>query len=232
MEIIARSNVILMKHYCRHFFILTPALGSAGREAAKEPGGAGLCCPERHCSQADEVAMPATPKCLLLLPALAALAACDPAPYRTGPSAYETPPPPDMTGTLGGPQAFADVAVASNATPVMPASPLVPAAPLRMSAPEVAAAFTNNTAEGVSSAGQPYAAYFTADGVEHFRIGDFDDRGRWRILPDGRFCTSLSRLGGGESCYVLYRSGPATITFETPGGLALGNLTLVRGDAS
>ena len=50
---------------------------------------------------------------------------------------------------------------------------VAPATPIRMSATEVASMLANNTAEGVTTNGLPYAAYFTPDGHERFREGTF-----------------------------------------------------------
>jgi hypothetical protein len=168
--------------------------------------------------------MPAASKLLPLLPALALLAACEPAPYHPG-HAVSAAPPPNLTGALGTPLApAATMPLAGSSVPV------VPGAPLRLSAPEIAAAFTNNTAQGVSTNGSPYAAYFAADGQERFRSGDFSDVGTWRVLPDGRFCSTLTNLGSGaEQCYIMYRSGD-TITFQRPDGITVGSVNIVAGD--
>lgn len=172
--------------------------------------------------------MAALSKLLPLLPALVLLAACEAAPYHPGhavSAAPPPPPPPNLTGALGTPLApAATMPLAGSSVPV------VPGAPMRLSADEIAAAFTNNTAQGVAADGQPYAAYFTADGQERFRAGAFTDVGTWRVLPDGRFCSALTRLGGGgEECYIMYRSGNA-ITFQRPDGVTVGSVTVVAGD--
>lgn len=169
--------------------------------------------------------MPAASKTsLAILPLLALLAACDAAPYHEG-HAVSAAPPPDLSGALGAPVAVAPVGAPVSGSTV-PVAPL----PVRMSAPELAETFANNTAEGVSSTGAPYAAYFVGDGSERFLSGGFRDSGRWRVLADGRLCTSLSSLSDrGESCYVMYRSG-ATITFAAPDGTAVGSVTVVAGD--
>jgi hypothetical protein len=105
-------------------------------------------------------------------------------------------------------------------------------APMRMSAPEITTAFANNTVQGVTADGRPYAAFFTADGTQRFREGDFTDVGTWRVLPDGRFCSALTRLGdNAEQCYVMYRSAN-TITFEQPDGVTVGSVNLLPGDPS
>jgi hypothetical protein len=99
-----------------------------------------------------------------------------------------------------------------------------------MSAPEITAAFVNNTAEGVTTNGMPYAMYFTADGSERFKEGNYRDTGTWRVLPDGRFCSSLSEISNGnQECYYMYRTGNA-ISFERPDGVTVGNVTVVAGD--
>ncbi|HUH83061.1 MAG TPA: hypothetical protein VLX85_00535 [Stellaceae bacterium] len=169
--------------------------------------------------------MPAASKTsLAILPLLALLAACDAAPYHEG-HAVSAAPPPDLSGALGAP-----VVVAQGGAPVSGSTIPVTPLPVRLSAPELASTFSNNTAEGVSSTGAPYAAYFAGDGAEHFRAGSFEDSGRWRVLADGRLCTTLPSLGdGAESCYVMYRNG-TTLTFAAPDGTALGTVTVVAGD--
>jgi hypothetical protein len=159
---------------------------------------------------------------LAILPLLALIAACDPSPYHEGHSVSAAPPP-DLSGALGAPVAVAPAPVSGSTVPVAPL-------PVRMSAPEIAATFADNTAEGVSSTGAPYAAYFVADGSERFLSGGFRDYGRWRVLGDGRLCTSLLSLGrGAESCYVMYRNGN-TITFAASDGTAIGSFAIVAGD--
>jgi hypothetical protein len=157
-----------------------------------------------------------------IVPVLALLAACAPAPYQ--PQTTESAPPPDLTGALGAP-------VTTAAAPPMSGSSLavLPATPVRMSAPEIAATLTNNTAQGYAANGLPYAAYFDASGQERFREGNFSDAGTWRVLADGRLCSSLVQLGGNvEQCYIIYRKG-ATLTFQQPDGVTLGSVTVVAG---
>ena len=164
-----------------------------------------------------------------ILPALALLAACVPAPYQSGsgyqPDTTASAPPPDLSGALGAP------VTAPLAPPLSGGSvPILPATPVRMSAPEIAATLANNTAQGYAANGLPYAVYFDAGGQERFREGTFSDAGTWRVLADGRFCSSLARLSGNvEQCYVLYRSG-ASVTFQRPNGVTLGSVTIVAGN--
>jgi hypothetical protein len=159
---------------------------------------------------------------LAILPLLALLAACGSASHREGHAV--SAPPPDLSGALGGPVAAAPAGVLVSGS-TLPLAPL----PERMSAPELAATFANNTAEGMSATGAPYAAFFGGDGSERFRAGSFATVGRWRVLADGRFCTRLAALGSGESCYVMYRNG-TTLTFAAPDGAALGSVTVVAGN--
>jgi hypothetical protein len=165
---------------------------------------------------------------LPLLSALVLLAACEAAPYHPGhavSAAPPPPPPPNLTGAIGAPLApAATMPLAGSSVPV------VPGAPMRLSATEIADAFTNNTAQGVTANGLPYAAYFAADGQERFRAGSYNDVGTWRVLPDGRLCTELSQVGqGAEQCYIMYRSGN-TISFQRPDGITVGSVNIVDGD--
>jgi hypothetical protein len=165
----------------------------------------------------------------LALPALALLAACATAPYQPAQTVAAAPPPapppPSLTGALGAPLAPATTAPLSGSS-----APVAAGAPMRMSAAEISTAFADNTAQGTTANGLPYAIFFTPDGTERFRQGDFTDIGTWRVLPDGRFCSSLTRLGGNaEECYVMYRSAN-TITFQRPDGVSVGNVNLLPGN--
>ena len=172
--------------------------------------------------------MPALLKHLLiLLPVLALVAACEPAPYHPGEAVSVAPPPPTLPGALGVPVAGATDLPYSGGT-VAPG--IAPATPVRLSANDIAATFSNNTAEGVSSNGLAYAAFFSSDGHERFREGTFTDVGTWRVLPDGRFCSTLVRVSGNvEECYVMYRSGN-TITYHRPEGVPIGTVRVVPGN--
>jgi hypothetical protein len=165
-----------------------------------------------------------------IVPVLALLAACAPAPYRSGDtyqpsSTASPPPPPDLTGALGAP------AASPPAPPLSGGSVAVlPGTPVRMSAPEIVATFTNNTAQGYAANGLPYAAYFDASGQERFHEGTFSDNGTWRVLPDGRLCSALTQINGNtEQCSVMHRRGP-TVTFQRPDGVTLGSVTVVAGN--
>jgi len=164
----------------------------------------------------------------LALPALALLAACATAPYppaQTVAVVAPPPPPPSLTGALGAPLAPATTTALSGSS-----VPVTPGAPMRMSAAEISTAFADNTAQGTTANGLPYAIFFTPDGTERFRQGDFTDIGTWRVLPDGRFCSSLTRLSGNaEECYVMYRSAN-TITFERRDGVSVGSINLLPGN--
>jgi hypothetical protein len=164
-----------------------------------------------------------------IVPVLALLAACAPAPYQSGggyqPDTTASAPPPDLSGALGAP------VTALAAPPLSGGSvAILPAQPVRLSAPEIAATLSNNTAQGYAANGLPYAVYFDATGQERFREATFVDAGTWRVLADGRFCSALVRLSGNvEQCYVLYRSG-ASVTFQRPDGVILGSVTVVAGN--
>ena len=168
---------------------------------------------------------------IMLLPVLALLAACEPAPYHPADTVAAVPPTtavqlaPALTGALGAPLSpGATVPLAGSSVPV------VPGTPLRMTASEVAATFTNNTAQGVTADGLSYAAYFAPTGQERFRQGAFADIGTWRVLPDGRFCTALVQLSGNiEQCYIMYRNGN-NVTFQRADGVTVGSVSVVAGD--
>lgn len=171
--------------------------------------------------------MPASFKPVLLLLPVIALAACTRS-YDQPVAATQPPPPPMLNGALGAPIA-PETPLAGSTTP--PAGPIaMPNAPMRMSATDITSAFINNTAEGVTTNGVPYAAYFTADGRQRFKQGNFRDAGTWHVLPDGRFCSSLTQVSNGnQECYYMYRSGSA-ISFQRPDGVTVGNVTMVAGD--
>ena len=177
---------------------------------------------------------------LLLLPALALLAACASRETRVATPAASSvprasPSSPRLTGALGAPIApLPPTARASDGTQfsgtTSPAPVAMPGAPTRMSANEITSALSNNTASGVTTEGLPYEIYFSGDGKERFRQANFADNGTWRVLPDGRLCTSLARVSDDtQQCYVLYKSGQ-TVTFESPEGVTVGNVTLIPGN--
>lgn len=176
--------------------------------------------------------MPMPPR-FLLLPALALLAACASHESRVGttPATAATSSPPTLTGALGAPIAPPpdDAAGFSGGTSA-PAPIAMPGAPMRMSANEIQAALANNSAQGVTTEGQPYTLYFTGDGQERFRQGDYRDSGTWRVLPDGRFCSALTRVSNNnQQCYIMYRNGQ-NITFERPDGVTVGSVTVTPGN--
>jgi hypothetical protein len=134
-------------------------------------------------------------------------------------------PPPDLSGALGAP-------ITTPAAPPLSGGSVavLPATPMRMSGREIAATLSSNTAQGYAANGLPYAVYFDPSGQERFREGTFSDIGTWRVLADGRFCSALVRLAGdGEQCYIMYRSG-ASVIFQRPDGVTLGNVTVVAGN--
>jgi hypothetical protein len=174
------------------------------------------------------------PSKLLLLPALVLLAACASRETRIATPAASSVPssPPPLTGALGAPIApvpqSADGSQFSGST--APAPVAMPGAPTRMSANEITAALSNNTAEGVTTEGLPYTIYFSGDGHERFRQAGFGDNGTWRVMPDGRLCSSLARVSDGtQQCYIMYKSGE-TLTFQSPEGVTVGNVTMVPGN--
>ena len=164
---------------------------------------------------------------VLLMPVLA-IAACTRS-YDQPVAATQPPPPPMLNGALGAPIA-PEMPLSGSTTPPGAGPVAMPGAPVRMSAPEITTALTNNTAEGVTTNGMPYAMYFTADGRERFKQGNYRDIGTWRVLPDGRFCSALTEISNGnQECYYMYRSGSA-ISFQRPDGVTVGNVTVVAGD--
>ena len=167
--------------------------------------------------------MAAAKSLVLLVPAFALLAGCEPAPYHPGSAVSTAPPPPALAGALGAP-------VATTIAPPLAGSTVPPSVPVRMSSADIAATFSNNTAQGVTANGLPYAAYFAVNGQERFREGAFNDAGTWRVLPDGRFCSALVQLSSNiEQCYLMYRSANG-VTFQQPDGVTVGTITVVPGN--
>jgi hypothetical protein len=190
--------------------------------------------------------MPLPPR-FALLPALALLAACathetpsaTPAATPAASSVPPAPPPssPPLTGALGAPiapippEVRNSEGIAGGTTPpTAPAPVAMPGKPVRMSANEITAALSNNSVRGVTTEGKPYMIYFAGNGHESFRQADFRDSGTWRVLPDGRLCSSLARVSDDtQQCYIMYRSGK-TLTFQSPEGVTVGNVTVVPGN--
>ena len=163
---------------------------------------------------------------VLTLPFLAA--ACNPSPYRVnGPPPQAANEPPVATGALGAPSAPGTVVASSGSTTAPIADPR---APMRMSASDIAATLSNNTATGMTTNGRPYAIYFAGNGQERYREGAFNDAGTWRVLPDGRLCSSLVRLNSNnEECYIMYRTGN-TLSFQAPDGVSTGSVAVTPGN--
>ncbi len=178
-----------------------------------------------------------------LLPVLGLLAACNPSPYDnttvaptysgTAVTPDASASPPVLAGAFGAPSAPPPEGTAAlSGGSTAPAPVAMPGAPVRMSADDIVAAFSNHTAQGITTNGSPYAVYFAPDGQERFRHGAFNDVGTWRVLPDGRLCSSLTRLSdGNQQCYIMHHSGQ-TITFERPDGVTVGSVRLQPGNSA
>jgi hypothetical protein len=168
-------------------------------------------------------------RCLAsLLPAAALLAACSsPPPPQT--TVITTPPPPIVTGALGAPPSAAPLSGSSLApVPPIAGSPRLVPRPLTPS--ETMAALTGNTAIGTTATGVPYQLYFTADGRERFRQGNFADAGTWRVLPDGQLCMRMPQVSNNaEECYLLAQYGNLVL-YQRPDGLEQGSLRIVPGN--
>lgn len=124
------------------------------------------------------------------------------------------------------------------ATPVIPpapgagtsATPL--ATPVRLTPSETTSLVAGNTVTGIAADGQPYYAWFGPGGQLRFRQGTFVDTGTWRVGPDGRFCTSMTKTNGGaEECYYLYRTNTATaVRFDRLNGTTAGTFSVLPGN--
>jgi hypothetical protein len=100
----------------------------------------------------------------------------------------------------------------------------------RLTAAEVRILIAGNTAAGIAANGQPYYAYFRPDSAVAFRQADLADSGSWRVLPDGRICSTLTRINAGaEQCYSLYRNG-TNVDYHRPDGNRVGTFTVEAGD--
>jgi hypothetical protein len=171
--------------------------------------------------------MPAPLKPVVLLLPVLALAACAEPAGPTIVTQPSPPPPPMLNGALGAPIA-PETAMSGSSTPLGPVA--MPGAPERMSASDITTAFINNTAQGVTTNGLPYSMYFTADGREHFKQGAYRDTGTWHVLPDGRFCSTMTQVSDGtQQCYFMYRSGN-TVNFQRPDGVTVGSVNVIAGD--
>jgi len=181
-----------------------------------------------------------SPYPILAIAALLALGACasnDALPRNSQaavPTAVVTAPPPVIPPqyvTAGG---IVTAPVASPPTAVVVANGVsgssVGTPGSRLTAAEVRALMTGNTAAGVAANGQPYFAFFRRGGGVEFRQANLLDSGSWRILPDGRICSTLTRINSGaEECYSLYRNG-TNVDFHRPDGNRIGTFTVEAGD--
>jgi hypothetical protein len=178
---------------------------------------------------------------------LMAIAACttrtDTIPPSTAPALAPGTPAVSAAPVLTAPGAViaAPAATAAPVVPGAPAAPVVPgvgssamplAAPARISATETTGIVSGNTVTGVASDGQPYYAWFAPNGQLRFRQGTFIDTGTWRIGPDGRFCTAMTKINGGlEECYFLYRTTtPTAIRFDRLDGSTAGTFSVLPGN--
>jgi hypothetical protein len=99
----------------------------------------------------------------------------------------------------------------------------------RLTAAEIQILIPGNTVTGMSESGQPYYAFFRRDGRVAFRQASLTDNGSWRVLPDGRICSTLTRINTNEECYSLYRNG-TNVDYHRPDGNRLGTFTVQAGD--
>src|SRR5262249_26741427 len=100
----------------------------------------------------------------------------------------------------------------------------------RLSSTELAALLSDNTVTGVSANGRPYYVYFVRDGRLKYRQDDYRDGGSWRLTPDGRLCSTLTRINAGvEAGYTLYRNG-ANFRFDRPDGNQVGTFAVLPGN--
>jgi hypothetical protein len=102
--------------------------------------------------------------------------------------------------------------------------------PERLGTADVQATMVNNTVTGIAANGQTYFAWFGPTGQIRFAEGTIRDTGTWRTLPDGQFCSKMSRLHNGiEECYTLYRNGNV-LTFDRPDGTPVGSFSVLPGN--
>jgi hypothetical protein len=136
-------------------------------------------------------------------------------------------PAPPATAVPATPGAHATATVPGSGTSTMPL-----AAPDRISPTDTAGIVSGNTVTGIASDGQPYYAWFAPNGQLRFRQGTFIDAGTWRIGPDGRFCTAMTKINGGiEECYLLYRTTtPTAIRFDRLDGTTAGTFSVLPGN--
>lgn len=106
----------------------------------------------------------------------------------------------------------------------------VPMPRTRLTAIEVQTLMTGNTAAGIAANGQPYYAFFRRNGGVEFRQATIVDSGSWRVLPDGRICSTLTNINSGtEQCYALYRNG-TNVDYDRPDGNRMGTFTVEAGN--
>ena len=97
--------------------------------------------------------------------------------------------------------------------------------PVKMTGPEIEAALTGNTVEGVSGA-TPYSSTFDADGSTTYTAeGRPPSRGRWSVKGD-QYCSVWEQSG--ESCYDLEHDGD-TIIWIVPSTGSRYPSTLIKG---
>jgi hypothetical protein len=160
---------------------------------------------------------------------LALLAGCTGAASRTDTIPPSTAPAvaPPSTAPIATPPVAANPVVPGSGTTVTPGVPGT-----RIDQNETASLIAGNTTTGIAADGQPYYAWFGPGGQVRFRQGSFVDTGSWRVGPDGRFCTTMTKTNGGaEECYYLYRTNSAAaIRFDRLDGATLGTFSVLPGN--
>jgi hypothetical protein len=157
------------------------------------------------------------------------LAACSSPPPPQTTVITTPPPPPVVTGALGAPPTAAPLSGSSLAPPP-PVAARTPVVARPLTPAETMAMLTDHTAMGMTATGAPYELYFTADGREHFRQGNFADAGTWRVLPDGELCMRMPQVSNNAAeCYLLAQYGNVVL-YQRPDGVDQGSLRLVPGN--
>lgn len=101
----------------------------------------------------------------------------------------------------------------------------VAADPIRMTGPEIAAALTGNSVEGVWGSTRYVSSFDAQGGTVYTAEGRPPSHGRWSVAGD-RYCSIWEQSG--ESCYELEREGD-TIIWIVPETGARYPSTLIEG---
>ena len=82
----------------------------------------------------------------------------------------------------------------------------------KLSADQLRAELIGKTLDGEiktgRSGGRSFTAYIGADGIERFKTSKYEDKGNYRITPDGQWCVTWEKLNDSREVFsTIHKSG-------------------------